>query len=587
MGLYALLSLFALLGLLVTLNSRLTIQESLQHQQDVLRTLHSIRSEIAEVEDPQELISVWQQSLFRSRQQLWLMDANGQLLTQPFGHPPSGAALQSLLKSSLEFGQSLQHVRFEENDAEVLAVAINASPDSEQHQVLLLLTDPEAARASSSAIMSAVRRATVFTWLLGVLCVAFVVAGLVSPLQMMSRNLDETLDRTQRHDMLLRISDRHDELGEVAASLYQLQEVHRLAVADLQLTERELRSSVELLSTVLDSMIEGVVAIDSEQRIVFLNAGARRLLGMSDVIGPGHRLYESVRVPAFLDTVAETLSSREMQTVEYRTARDHSDLVLVVIPILEGPHAAAVAVVRDISEMRRLEAMRRDFVSGVSHELKTPLTVIQACTDTLLGGALSDPTAAERFLRQIEEQSERLLQLILGMLQLARVESGQQVLHIEPVPVHLLAEDVIRSFRTVADTRSIRLSLTGAEELTVTSDEQALHTILSNLIDNALKHTPAGGSITVELIANANAHGLMVRDTGSGIPEELLDRIFERFYRVDRDRSRERGGTGLGLAIVKHLCQAIGASVSVKSQLGKGSQFIVNFHAGSATRSRE
>ena len=587
MGLYALLSLFALIGLLVTLNSRQTSQASLQHQQDVLGTLRSIRSEIAEVDDPQELVSVWQQSLLRSRQQLWLMDANGQLLTQPCGNPPSGAALQSLLKSSLEFGQSLQHVRFEENAAEVLAAAINASTSSEQNRVLLLVTDSDSAQASSSAIVSAVSRAAVFTWLLGVLCAAFVAAGLVSPLQAMSRNLDGSLDRKQRHDMLLRISDRRDELGEVAVALYQLEEEHRQTVADLQQTEREARSSVELLSTVLDSMIEGVVAIDGEQRIVFLNAGARRLLGMSDVIDPGHRLYEAVRVPAFLDTVAETLASGQIQTLEYRTARDHSDLILVVIPILKGPHAGAVAVVRDISEMRLLEAMRRDFVSGVSHELKTPLTVIQACTDTLLGGALCDPAAATRFLKQIEEQSERLLQLILGMLQLARVESGQHVLHIEPVPVHLLADDVIRSFRTVADTRSIRLSLAGAEELTVTSDEQALHTILSNLIDNALKHTPSGGSITVELFADPKTSGFVVRDTGAGIPEEFLDRIFERFYRVDRDRSRERGGTGLGQAIVKHLCQAIGASISVKSQLGKGSQFSVNFPAAHTGRIRE
>jgi two-component system phosphate regulon sensor histidine kinase PhoR len=331
------------------------------------------------------------------------------------------------------------------------------------------------------------------------------------------------------------------------------------------------------LSSVLDSMVEGVVAIDREQRIVFLNTGARRLLRISNVIGIGHRLYEAIRVPAFLDTVDDALKSQRMETLEYRRSREEASLVLVVIPILKGPHTGAVAVIRDVTEMRKLESMRRDFVSGVSHELKTPLTVIQACTDTLLGGAMSDPAAAERFLKQIEEQSERLLQLILGMLQLARVESGQQVLHIEPVDVMTVADDVLRGFSTVADAKSVQLLLTGAEQMMVTADDQALHTIISNLVDNALKHTNSGGCVTVELVNAATSTEIVVRDTGSGIPDNMLGRVFERFYRVDRDRSRERGGTGLGLAIVKHLCQALGATVSVKSELGRGSEFRVQF----------
>jgi two-component system phosphate regulon sensor histidine kinase PhoR len=230
--------------------------------------------------------------------------------------------------------------------------------------------------------------------------------------------------------------------------------------------------------------------------------------------------------------------------------------------------------------MRRLEAMRRDFVSGVSHELKTPLTVIQACTETLLNGALDDPEAAERFLKQIDQQSERLLQLILSMLQLARVESGNEILHISAVPVHELAEDVIRDFRTVAAARSVSLKQSGADELWVLSDEQAVRTILSNLVDNAVKHTDSGGTVTVELRSEATDSYVIVRDTGEGIPEELLGRIFERFYRVEKDRSRERGGSGLGLAIVKHLCQVLKATISVRSRIGEGSEFTVRFTAG-------
>jgi two-component system phosphate regulon sensor histidine kinase PhoR len=221
--------------------------------------------------------------------------------------------------------------------------------------------------------------------------------------------------------------------------------------------------------------------------------------------------------------------------------------------------------------------MRRDFVSGVSHELKTPLTVIQACTDTLLAGALDDPSAANHFLRQIEEQSERLLQLILKMLQLARVESGQEILHLENVDAAAVAANSLRTFRTVADARNIQLLLSGPAPLNLHTDQQALRTILDNLLDNAIKHTPPNGIVTVLLSNTPPGASITVKDTGEGIPEPLLDRIFERFYRVDRDRSRERGGSGLGLAIVKHLCHALNAQISVRSRLGEGSQFEILF----------
>jgi two-component system phosphate regulon sensor histidine kinase PhoR len=251
--------------------------------------------------------------------------------------------------------------------------------------------------------------------------------------------------------------------------------------------------------------------------------------------------------------------------------------LLTVIPILRGPHAGAVIVVRDVSEVRQLEAMRRDFVSGVSHELKTPLTVIQACTETLLNGALEDGEVARRFLGQIDEQAERLLQLILAMLQLARVESGSEILHVEELDLSDLAGDVVDAFRAVAENRGVQLMQQGAVSLAARADEQAVRTILSNLVDNAIKHTPAGGQVVVDLRSSADGPTLVVRDTGSGIPEELLGRIFERFYRVEKDRSRERGGSGLGLAIVKHLCQALQAILTVRSRLGEGSEFTVRF----------
>ena len=550
-----------------------------RQQSTVENALESICEELIAGKDAQTVITAWRSVLKTDSVELWLVTPD--LAAVVSGGPPlpTEFTIQSVIRSAASSDYSLRQIRLGDQKEDFLAAARTVKPEPQTERVLILvsLTPKSAAYQGVALVKSAATRSAVFTWMIGILCMAFVAAGIVGPLQTMSINLHQSIDRNRREDMLLTISDRDDELGEVANSLHDLEEERQDQISRLQNTERMARSSADLLTTVLDSMVEGVIAIDLDQKIVFLNTGARNLLGISEAIGVGHRLYEAVRVPAFLETISEAISLRQNQSLEYRTSREKADLVLVAIPILRGPHAGAVAVVRDISEMRRLEAMRRDFVSGVSHELKTPLTVIQACTDTLLGGALDDRSAAERFLRQIDEQSERLLQLILSMLQLARVESGQQVLHIEEVEVRAIVDDVLRGFQTVAASKSVSLLQIGAPELIVRADAQALQTILSNLVDNALKHTNAGGTVVIELPEQTTGPAIVVRDTGIGIPEELLGRIFERFYRVEKDRSRERGGSGLGLAIVKHLCHAIGAEISVKSEVGLGSEFRVQF----------
>jgi two-component system phosphate regulon sensor histidine kinase PhoR len=576
-GLYALLSLLALIGLLLALHAGQSAEAAAQQIRKFSSDSVQFATNLRRAKIRRVVITSWQSTLQRDSQRLWLVDKDCNALTKGEDNLPSEITLQSVVQSAIRSGESFRRIRLGAGSPQMLAFGLDASTDPENMRVLLTVLSADEMYGKHPSITSAATRSAIFTWIIGVICAAFVAIGVVEPLRSMSANLDQSIERPQREDMLLSISDRQDELGQVATSLHRLEGELQVRIAGLQKAEREARSSSDLLSAVLDSMEEGVVAIDREQRIVFMNAGARRLLGISKAIGIGHRLYEAVRVPAFLDTVQDALTSHKIETTEYRKSRENPSLVLVVIPILQGPHAGAVAVVRDVSEMRRLEAMRRDFVSGVSHELKTPLTVIQACTDTLLAGAMSDPSASERFLRQIEEQSERLLQLILEMLQLARVESGQQVLHIEQIDVVTIADDVLRGFRTVAATKSLKLELSGIDQLLIEADDQAVQTIISNLVDNAIKHTDSGGTIAVELKLENSIPTIIVRDTGTGIPEELLGRIFERFYRVDRGRSRERGGSGLGLAIVKHLCQALGATVFVKSVMGRGSEFCVQF----------
>ncbi len=234
---------------------------------------------------------------------------------------------------------------------------------------------------------------------------------------------------------------------------------------------------------------------------------------------------------------------------------------------------------REHAELERLELVRKDFVSNVSHELRTPLASIHGYAETLLDGALQDPQHNERFVRVIRQNAQRLTRLTSDLLTLSHVESGTQAFHFESCSVNRLLEEAVESFRPVADKQGIRMAAEKApESRKAYCDAEAVHQVLSNLLENALKYTPAGGSVRIASADTTGAGGeasveISVSDTGCGIPSEELPRLFERFYRVDKARSRELGGTGLGLSIVKHLVRAMGGDVHVQSQPGAGSRF--------------
>lgn len=353
-------------------------------------------------------------------------------------------------------------------------------------------------------------------------------------------------------------------------------------VQSLKQANERLRDSEPATTTAVDerllammaAMQVGVISIDNEERIVFSNTAAARLLGADKKTMTGRLLFEAIRNSYLVDSARSALKDGEAGTVEFSYSRTGAILSVDVAPIATG---GLVLSIDDVSELRRVETARRDFVSAVSHELKTPLTVIQACTETLLSGAMSDPDAAERFLNRIELQSERLLELIVGMLQLARLEVGKEVFQKEIVDLAEVSRRVASTMAPVAEAKKIQLRLHGPDELFVFSDHQATRTVLDNLIDNALKYTPEHGTVDIRLTELEHCNRLEVCDTGIGIAVENLGRIFERFYRVNRDRDRETGGTGLGLAIVKHLCQAVGAEVAVTSEAGDGTCFSVDF----------
>ncbi|HHV54312.1 MAG TPA: hypothetical protein GXX55_02510, partial [Firmicutes bacterium] len=250
-----------------------------------------------------------------------------------------------------------------------------------------------------------------------------------------------------------------------------------------------------------------------------------------------------------------------------------------------GPPAGrpgVVVVFHDITELRRLERVRKDFVTNVSHELRTPLTSVKGFVETLLDGAMNDPVTCRRFLEIINQQAERLVALVNDLLDLSRVESPDIPLRRQAINLNSLAQEVGLTLTPRAESQGLRLELDLEPNLPpVWGDEELLRRLLLNLVDNAIKYTPAGGRVTIRTRAERSGGlTLAVADTGVGIPKRDLPRIFERFYRVDKARSRQLGGTGLGLAIVRHIVERHGATIDVQSEVGAGSTFTVHFPAG-------
>jgi len=323
-------------------------------------------------------------------------------------------------------------------------------------------------------------------------------------------------------------------------------------------------------------MIEGVVAIDPRERVLFANAAARYMLDLSSNDIAGRPIWGLVRNQQIAEVTRNALAGRPNETAELELRRAQTIVALMASRLPGDPCPGVVLVLHDVTGLRRLERLRHEFVSNVSHELKTPLASIQAYTETLLDGAVDDPKHNRQFLQRIEEQAERLHKLILDLLRLARIESGRDVFEVVAVPLGRAVRNCMESHEAVARSKRIRLELEpGHESIRVKADAEGLRTLLDNLVDNAIKYTPNGGVVTVGWSSRDDQAWIRVKDTGVGIESHHLDRIFERFYRVDKARSREMGGTGLGLAIVKHLVQVFGGQISVASRPGEGSEFTV------------
>lgn len=321
----------------------------------------------------------------------------------------------------------------------------------------------------------------------------------------------------------------------------------------------------------------GVILIDRSGRVLLTNDATERLLGLTkeEIAGRWHwEAGHHYGLSSLVDEAIEfgTVQKREVQIrkPQERTLEAH------VTPIRHssGALAGAVILLHDISEWRRVERMRSDFVANVSHELRTPITALKGFTETLLDGALDDPGTARHFVQIMKDEADRLGRLVEDLLDLSRIEAQHTALHFSAVPVQGVLDRVIQTCHARAQEAGVALTCeSDVSKLYVMADADRLQQVLLNLVDNALQHTPAGGRIVLQVTTAIDRAILSVADTGCGIPASDVGRVFERFYRVDKTRSRQSGGTGLGLAIVKHIVEAHGGHVGVTSDVGAGSRF--------------
>ena len=342
-----------------------------------------------------------------------------------------------------------------------------------------------------------------------------------------------------------------------------------------QLGERfdALRREKAESAALVDAMLEGVIAADARGRVVTANPAAHRLLGYG-ASDPLPTLPELFRAKPAREIVAAVRGGAAVEGRE--VDRDGRVLLISGRPLPDG---GAVLVLHDLTELRRLEAVRRDFVANVSHELKTPLTSISGYTETLLADPPPPPDVAHRFLEVIHANGRRMQRLVDDLLDLSRIEAGRWQPEPAPVDVAAVAREVWTALGDRAERSGVTLDAQPNPSAPLIADAEAVRQILVNLLDNALRYTPPGGRISSRTERAGGGVQLVVADTGSGIASEHLPRVFERFYRADPSRSRAEGGTGLGLAIVKHLVEAHGGRVSVQSGLGEGATFRAWFPA--------
>ncbi|MGM0882517.1 MAG: two-component system histidine kinase PnpS [Bacillota bacterium] len=365
---------------------------------------------------------------------------------------------------------------------------------------------------------------------------------------------------------------KQDEIGELGNAINAMADSLQVQMTRIQQNENQLES-------VLDNMINGIVMIDKNGKIVLMNRRAEEVLGFSARELVGRHFAEAKQQYELSQMIQEGFKNKEHLREEitfYFPEERLLELNLVPIHPDGNEFSGVLLVLQDVSAIRRLERMRSEFVANVSHELKTPITAVKGFAETLLGGAVNDEETARSFLQIIYDESDRLNRLIGDILELSKIESRRVPLVFSPVEVDSFVSKSVKLMESEAARKNIELSMNIEPGLYVEADEDRLRQIIMNLLSNGINYTPDGGRVSVKVEGIGDDHiRISISDSGIGIPKKDLPRIFERFYRVDKARSRSSGGTGLGLSIVKHLVELHKGTISVTSSLGVGSTFII------------
>jgi two-component system sensor histidine kinase VicK len=369
----------------------------------------------------------------------------------------------------------------------------------------------------------------------------------------------------------------NDEIG-------QLGEMFNRMTRRLKSTLEEIQGEKNKVEAILTHMADGLLALDEEGRIIKLNPAAERMFRTTEPEVLGH-LPKDVWPETKLEAaVAKAVAENRSLAHEFRFGALW--LLAYVTPLFgeRNQNAGTVVVFHDITELQKLEGLRREFVANVSHELKTPLTTVKSYVETLLDGAADDPGLRERFLRVVEGETDRMARLVKDLLHLSQLDQGAEKWDIEPYDIAPLVDECLGRLAVPIERKNLNIERIFAPETPLALiDRDKLQQVLLNLLANAIEFTPASGQITIEVKGDGAMVRVAVRDTGIGIPAEDLPRIFERFYRVDKARSRMLGGTGLGLAIARQIVELLGGAIAISSELGKGTEVVFTVPAAPAT----
>jgi len=411
--------------------------------------------------------------------------------------------------------------------------------------------------------------------------VAFLSLAATRRITMPIEDLKRGAERFARGELVARLRmPESQEMGQLADAMNTM-------AAQLEDRIRAVERQRNELEAVFGSMVEGVIAVDTQERVISINAAAAALFDISRARALGRDLREVIRNADLHQFVGQTLRSAgpaEADITLHQQGEQQVRLHGAPLSDTSRRNIGCVVVLHDVTALNRLENARRDFVANVSHELKTPITSIKGYVETLLDGALEDPDSARRFLATIGKQADRLHTLIEDLLKLSRIEQevGKNEIELRNGPLLEIMEGAIQACGVMALAKDIRIHFQCAGPFWARLNPALLQTAVENLLDNAIKYSQSGSDIFVDVAREGNTISIRVRDEGCGIDRQHLTRIFERFYRVDKARSRKLGGTGLGLAIVKHVVRVHGGQTTVESSPQKGSMFTIQLPASEA-----